>query len=130
MIDYDKCLLRNETVHGRVRKQFPFDQISVVEESAEAPTVAIVKFIADDLMEGGLVLAQGGQREYKLTFVSQEIRDEFVRCLELPLASSVQYENGIISFTIYKRLNMLQHARRTLVLDIVGKMMYNVDKNL
>ena len=128
VIDYDKCLLKNETVHGRVRKQFPFDQISVVEESAEAPTVAIIKFIADDLVEDGLVVAEGGQRNYKLTFESQIIRDQFVRCLELPLSSSVQYQNGILSFTVYKRLNMLQFARRTLVLDIVGKVMYNIDK--
>ena len=116
-------------MHGRTRKQFPFDQISVIEESTDLPNLVFIKFIKDDLVEDGLHIASGGQRDYKLTFPSQEIRDQFVKCLEPVLSSSVKYNNGQISFSVYKRLNFLQHGRRTLILDIVGKMMYNVEED-
>ena len=130
IIDYANGLLRNTTVHGRTRKQFPFEQIKRLKRDLKNPSKLIVEFVEWDVRDSaGVVVAIGGQRNYTLTFISQEMRDLFEGCLLPVLTTSVRFDRGIVSFKVTKRLNALQIGSRTLILDLMARKMYNVDEN-
>ena len=130
ILDYANGLLRNTTVHGRTRKQFPFEQIKRLKRDLKNPSKLIVEFVEWDVRDSaGVVVAIGGQRNYTLTFISQEMRDLFEGCLLPVLTTSVRFDRGIVSFKVTKRLNALQIGSRTLILDLMARKMYNVDEN-
>ena len=56
-------------MHGRTRKQFPLEQILLIEEHPKKASTLIVKFIKNDLFVNGVVVATGGQRDYYCIFL-------------------------------------------------------------
>lgn len=55
---------RARTCAGRTRKQFPFDQIWMIEDDAKNDCKAYIKFVKDDLYVHDALVAVGGQRDY------------------------------------------------------------------
>mmetsp|Transcript_40901 Transcript_40901/g.63849 ORF Transcript_40901/g.63849 Transcript_40901/m.63849 type:complete len:813 (+) Transcript_40901:368-2806(+) len=130
VIDISKKQLRNETIHGRIRKSFPFDQIlAVVLDHDNTSKLALTFSMFDTLDTEGNLIAAGGQRDYELTFNTNQQRNLFVRVLTPFLAATAKHMHGMIAFTVVKRLNAFQQGLRKLVVDLQGRRLLNLESD-
>lgn len=89
IVDVKRRLLCNQTIHGRTRKQFPMEQIEQIICNPKHQQKVTVKFIKNDLLRNGIVVATGNQRDYELTFATEIMRHQFIKSMEFFLNSTV-----------------------------------------
>ena len=81
-----------------------------------------VRFIRDNLLKNGVVIATGNQREYDLTFATEEMCSQFIQCMQLFVNSTVclyvnivtvtcgdMYAGGVHVACMWRRLCMWPH---------------------
>lgn len=120
VIDAGRKQLRNETVHRRIRKQFPFDQILNVKFVEGSDTKLLVHFVPRDLKMHDHVIP-GGQRPYSLEFDNVPQRDFFVRVLSRHVLSTITFVNGRYMYKVMKNLNVAEKDIRSLIVDTIER---------
>ena len=116
VIDTSRKQVRNETVHRRIRKQFPFEQILNVKLVKDSDTKLLICFIPRDLKMHDHVIV-GGQRPYSLEFDNAQQRDFFVRALSRHVLSTITFTNGRYMYKVMKNLNVAEKDIRSLIVD-------------